>query len=178
MIGIPLYSDLDYEHDFVVQSRGAFEDTILGLHNLGLHEVPIELRVVIHRETHTRLLELAEFIYRNLTFVSQVAFMGLEITGFTIPNLESLWIDPCEYSGNLRRAVCYLSDRGINTFIFNHQLCTTPRDLWPFCRKSISDWKNEYLPVCAECSVRDQCGGLFASGVRRRYSEHIQAIRA
>jgi hypothetical protein len=27
--------------------------------------------------------------------------MGLEITGYTVSNLEQLWIDPFEYQGNL-----------------------------------------------------------------------------
>jgi His-Xaa-Ser system radical SAM maturase HxsC len=176
MLGIPLYSDIDTEHDFVVQCRGAFDDTMLGLQHLGRFGIPIELRVVIHRTTFGRLESLAEFIYHNLTFVSQVAFMGLEITGFAVPNLDALWIDPVEYEAQLRRAVLYLAARGMSPVIFNHQLCTVPRELWPYCRQSISDWKNEFLPLCAGCAVRDSCGGFFASGVQRRYSAHIQPI--
>jgi MoaA/NifB/PqqE/SkfB family radical SAM enzyme len=34
MLGIPLYSDVDSEHDFVVQAHGAFVETVLGLHHL------------------------------------------------------------------------------------------------------------------------------------------------
>ena len=35
MLGIPLYSDVDTLHDYVVQARGAFEETMLGFYNLG-----------------------------------------------------------------------------------------------------------------------------------------------
>jgi His-Xaa-Ser system radical SAM maturase HxsC len=97
MIGIPVYSDLADRHDHVVQVKGAFEETILGLHNLARHGVPVEIRVVLHSFTYERLLCLAEFIYRNLTFAGHVAFMGLEMMGFAIPNLASLWIDPWDY---------------------------------------------------------------------------------
>src|SRR5204863_9469496 len=48
MLGIPLYSDLDYEHDYVVQARGAFDETMVGLHNLERFGVRVEIRVVIH----------------------------------------------------------------------------------------------------------------------------------
>jgi hypothetical protein len=99
MIGIPLYSDIDSEHDYVVQSRGAFAETMRGLHNLGRLGVPVEIRVVIHRLTYERLPQLAEFLYRNVTFASQVALMGLEITGYTVPNLELLWLDPWDSLG-------------------------------------------------------------------------------
>ena len=176
MIGVPVYSDLEDRHDHVVQAKGAFEDTLIGLHNLGRHGVPVEIRVVLHSYTYERLPQLAEFIYRNLTFASHVTFMGLEIMGFAIANLDALWIDPWDYRKQLESATLYLSQRGMHVSVYNHQLCTVPESIWPYCAKSISDWKNEYLPQCGECGVREQCGGFFTSVVRRRYSEHIDPI--
>jgi His-Xaa-Ser system radical SAM maturase HxsC len=176
MIGIPLYSDLDIEHDYVVQCAGAFDDTLIGLHNLGRFGVPVEIRVVLHRQTYQRLPGLAEFIYRNLPFAAQVVFMGLEITGFAVPNLEELWIDPFEARRELRDAVLFLARRGMSVFIYNHPLCVVPQDLWPFCRRSISDWKNDYLPECESCRVRTSCGGFFSSSLQRRTSRHIAAV--
>jgi His-Xaa-Ser system radical SAM maturase HxsC len=176
MIGVPLYSDLDAEHDFVVQCAGAFDDTLIGLHNLGRHGVPVEIRVVVHRHTWRRLPALAGFIYRNLPFAAHVALMGLEITGFAVPNLEDLWIDPAEYQEELGAAVHFLARRGMSVSVYNHQLCVLSRDLWPFSRRAISDWKNEYLPECAACRVRETCGGFFSSAVRRRISRSIAPI--
>jgi His-Xaa-Ser system radical SAM maturase HxsC len=176
VVGIPLYSDIDYLHDFVVQARGAFDQTLLGLQNLGLHGVRVEIRVVIHRLTYARLPQLAEFIYRNLTFADHVALMGLETIGFAVPNLASLWFDPYDYQQELRMATLYMAAHGLNVSIYNHQLCTVPRELWPFCRRSISDWKNDYLPQCASCSVRLACAGFFSAALARRVSAHIEAI--
>jgi His-Xaa-Ser system radical SAM maturase HxsC len=177
MIGIPLYSDLDSEHDYVVQARGAFDETMLGLHNLGRYRVPVEVRVVLHRLTFQRLPALAEFIYRNLTFTAHVALMGLEPMGFAVANWSELWIDPFDYRRQLAEATLFLAARGMNVSIYNHQLCVVPRELWPYCRRSISDWKNDYLPVCASCAVRDRCGGFFTSSAsRRRYSSHISPV--
>ena len=176
MIGVPVYSDLEDRHDHVVQAKGAFEDTLIGLHNLGRHGVPVEIRVVLHSYTVERLPHLAEFVYRNLTFASHVALMGLEIMGFAIANLDALWIDPWDYRAQLERATLFLSERGMRVSIYNHQLCTVPESVWPYCAKSISDWKNEYLPQCETCAVRQNCGGFFASVVRRRYSRHIQPL--
>jgi len=176
MIGVPLYSDLDTEHDHIVQCAGAFDDTLIGLHNLGRFGIAVEIRVVLHRWSCQRLAALAEFIYRNLPFAAQVVFMGLETTGFAVPNLAELWADPADYQRDLSAAVWFLAGRGMNVFIYNHQLCVVSRDLRPFCRKSISDWKNDYLPVCAECRARDACGGFFSSSLQRRTSLHIAPI--
>jgi His-Xaa-Ser system radical SAM maturase HxsC len=176
MIGVPLYSDLDEEHDFVVQCRGAFDQTLVGLCNLARFGVPVEIRVVIHRHTYARLPELAEFIYRNLPFASHVALMGLELMGFAVPNARDLWIDPHDYQEELRRATTFLARRGMNVSIYNHQLCVVPRELWRFCAKSISDWKNDYLPECDICAVRDLCGGFFSSSLKRLRSQHIRPL--
>jgi hypothetical protein len=54
--------------------------------------------------------------------------------------------------------------------IYNHQLCVLDRRLWPFARKSISDWKNIYLEECASCAIREECGGLFQSAAKRHSS--------
>lgn len=178
MMGIPLYADNDIEHDHVVQARNAFDETMIGLQNLGRYGVPVEVRVVLHQHTYKRLPELAEFIYRNVTFASHVALMGLELMGFAIPNLESLWVDPWEYREQLEAATLFLAARGMRVSIYNHQLCTVRESVRPFCRRSISDWKNEYLPVCDECSARGMCGGFFSSVVQRRVSSHIHQVSA
>jgi hypothetical protein len=54
---------------------------------------------------------------------------------------------------------------GMNVPIYNLQLCVLRRNLWKYARKSISDWKNVYLPECDGCGVRQECGG-FLSRVR------------
>jgi His-Xaa-Ser system radical SAM maturase HxsC len=175
MLGIPLYSDVEQLHDYVVQASGAFNETLDGLYNLAEAGVPIEIRVVLHRQTYERLPQLAEFIYRNLPFVSQIALMGMEMVGLVHQNLEALWIDPADYQKQLEEATMNLALRGMRVLIYNHQLCVLRRSLWPFAVRSISDWKNAYLPECDRCSVRENCGGFFWSALKR-HSAHIQAI--
>lgn len=173
MVGIPLYSDVSHLHDFVVQAKGAFDETIRGILNLKSLGQRVEIRVVLHQQTYRRLPQLAYFIARNLRFVDQVALMGLEMTGFTRANLAQLWIDPIDYQNELQQAVDELVAHGVRTSIYNHQLCLLPERLWPFARKSISDWKNEFMPECAGCVKKDQCGGFFSSATLR-YSDHIK----
>jgi His-Xaa-Ser system radical SAM maturase HxsC len=176
MIGVPVYSDVDIDHDHIVQARGAFDQTLVGLQNLGRYGVPVEIRVVIHRLTVERLTAVAAFIYRNLTFAAHVTFMGLEPTGFTVPNLDRLWIDPWDYRDELETAVLFLAARGMNVSVYNHQLCTVSPAIHEFCRQSISDWKNEYLPACMGCALRTSCGGFFSSSLRHRHSRHIVPV--
>ncbi len=176
MLGIPLYSDDPVRHDYVVQSKNAFNETVRGILNLKSFNMKVEIRVVIHKQTIERLVNLCEFIVRNLLFVDHVALMGLEITGFTRANLDSLWIDPYDYKDTLSDAVNILESYGMNVSVYNHQRCLVNQDIMRAYRKSISDWKNEYLEECTACSKVSECGGLFLSGKQYKYSEHIKAF--
>jgi His-Xaa-Ser system radical SAM maturase HxsC len=175
MVGIPIYGAEPTLHDYVVQAKGAFDETVRGIVNLGEAGARTEIRVVIHKQTAPALPEIAEFIARNLPFVDQVALMGLEMTGFARANMGEVWIDPVDYRAELSEAVSLLAKRGVRTMIYNHQLCLIDRHLWPFAVRSISDWKNEYHPECSRCGVVELCGGFFFSA-KYRHSDHITAI--
>lgn len=165
---IPLYADNAADHDWIMQVQGAFDQTVKGLYNAAERGLEVEIRVVLHKQTLPRLEMLAEFVYRNFPFVNHVAFMGLENMGYVKRNWELLWTDPIDYADVLEKAVRHLFLRQMNVSIYNLQLCVLPRPLWPFARKSISDFKNTFLDACTECEVRDICGGLFISSVARR----------
>jgi His-Xaa-Ser system radical SAM maturase HxsC len=175
MVGIPIYGSEPGLHDYVVQAHGAFNDTVRGIINLARLQQRIEIRVVIHKQTAPHLVEIADFISRNLPFVEQVALMGLEMIGFARANMDDVWIDPIDYKDELTEAVTLLHQHRIRTLVYNHQLCLIDRRVWPFAVRSISDWKNEYHSECLDCSAIQDCGGFFFSA-KYRMSDHIKAI--
>lgn len=173
-LGIPIYSDDPVRHDYVVQSNGAFDETVRGILNLKREKQRVEIRIVIHKQTIERLVQTCEFIARNLLFVDHVALMGLEITGFTRANLDKLWIDPYEYREILAEATQILNAYGINASVYNHQLCVINKEVEKNYTKSISDWKNEYVNACSGCSRASECGGFFTSSKTHRHSDFIR----
>ena len=164
MFGIPLYSSIPEQHDFVVQAKGAFDQTIRGIINLKRVGLRVELRVVLHRQTFGGLVGFSEFVSRNLPMVDHVAFMGLEGTGHTKMNMDALWIDPVEYMPSLQNAVEILDRTGIPVSVYNLQKCILPPFLWQFARRSISDWKNHFEKECDSCFARQSCAGFFSTG--------------
>lgn len=160
--GIPLYGDHYALHDYVVQSEGAFAQTLRGLYALEAAKQRIEIRVVLVKPSLDRLQALTRFILRNLPFVEHVALMGIEPIGFAKAHHAALWADPADYTQQLEGAVDALSRRGMAVSLYNLPLCTIPESLWPFARQSISNWKNGYLDVCKPCSVKHRCGGFFS----------------
>ena len=175
MLGIPLYADYYQVHDYIVQAKNAFNQTISGLHNLNRYNQRIEIRIVLHKQSIPRLIKLAKYIYKNLPFAEHVTFMGLEYIGYTPHNIEKLWIDPCDYMEELGEAVEFLAEKGIRVSIYNTQLCVLPRNLWKYAKKSISDWKQSYLSECSLCTRINECGGLFEWN-KNKYSRGIVAL--
>lgn len=176
MLGIPLYSDFYQVHDYIVQAENAFYQTVLGFHNLARYNQRLELRVVLHKQTIPRLTRLAKYIYKNLPFVEHIALMGLEHIGYTPHNFEKLWIDPYDYQNELEEAVTFLSGQGMNVSIYNIPLCLLPESIREHSVKSISDWKNEYLPECQSCTKLNECGGFFAWNLKH-VSSHIKPFK-
>jgi His-Xaa-Ser system radical SAM maturase HxsC len=172
VIGVPIYSDVAYEHDFIVQARGAFDETVKGILNAARCGLQIELRIVISSLNCKLLPSLARFIARNFPFTCNVALMGLEPVGFGRANLKEVWVDPADYVEYLRSAVCCLQSHRVPVSVYNHQLCVLSKDLWQVAKQSISDWKNIFVNECQGCSVQHQCCGFFASAS----SIHSRAI--
>lgn len=172
---IPLYSDIDTIHDKIVGVPGSFYDAIKGFRNLALFRHFVEIRIVVSAMNYDRLPNLAEFIYRNFPFSTHIAIMGLEICGNARKNYKEVWVDPFDYTTQLKEAVRILNRGNLNVSIYNHQLCVIPESLWRFSKQSISLWKNSYTDTCNKCSVREKCGGFFQTS-GEYISQHITPV--
>jgi His-Xaa-Ser system radical SAM maturase HxsC len=173
--GVPLHSDYSAMHDYISQARGAYSQAIKGIYNLARWDQGIEIRIVLHKLVVPRLTKLAKFIYLNMPFAINVAFMGLENTGRAELNEGLLWIDPSEYMDELNESVEYLVQNGLNVSLYNMQLCVLPPELWKHNRRAISEWKQTYIEECRLCMQREACGGLFSTGDLRQ-SRAIKAL--
>jgi len=168
MAGIPIYSTVDHIHDYVVQSVGALDETLLGILKLKNEGQRVEVRVVLHAITAPWIAETCRWLARNLPFVDHVALMGLENTGFTLANSDLLWIDPVDYQDALAASVEALAAAKVPVSIYNLPRCVLPKSVWRYALQSISDWKNGYVPECSACVERPNCAGFFTSGRPKR----------
>ena len=159
---VPLYGHADFLHDFVVQSPGAFEQTLDGLLTLQDYAQSIQLRIVLIKPVLEHLVQLCEFIGRNLPFVQEVALMSCEPIGFALANRALTEVDLLAWSETLRAASRILQRYRVHHLYMNAPLCALPQELWPYAHRSISDWKQVYKPACDGCVVKSRCAGLFA----------------
>jgi His-Xaa-Ser system radical SAM maturase HxsC len=172
---ISVHGDTADIHNNITNRKNSFQDTVKGLYNLAKFRFNVEIRFVISKLNYFRLESFSNFIYRNFPFVVHIAFMGMEMTGYAYENREKVWIDPLNYSEQLRVAVNDLSRKRLNASIYNIPHCLVPKSLWKYTRKSISIWKNNYLDTCGNCSVRNDCCGIFTTS--KIQSKNIKPLK-
>lgn len=175
VFGIPLYSDLADVHNDIVRTKGAYDQTIRGIMNLRRCDQRLEIRIVLLKQNVHRLADFARFVTRNLPFAEHVALMAMEPMGWAKGRNKDLGVDPQEQGTFLGEAIEELVAHHMQVSIFNLPLCVLPQQLWSFARKSISDWKTEYLDVCDLCNVRAECGGFFYSA-RDVLRAHVRPV--
>lgn len=159
---VPLYGHADLLHDDIVQSQGAFDETIAGLLNLQDFGQSVQLRVVLIEPVLQALPELCSFVAKNLPFVREVALMGCEPVGLALANRAACEVDIRQWEATLSSAIGILRRAELPVLLMNIPLCGISADLRSLAQRSISDWKQVFAPECAGCSVRADCSGLFA----------------
>ncbi|MCP4140310.1 MAG: His-Xaa-Ser system radical SAM maturase HxsC [Chloroflexi bacterium] len=175
IVCVPIYSDIDQIHDKIVGVDGAFWEAVNGIYNLERLSVSVEIRTVVQLMNYKRLPQWSEFIYRFFPFVKHIAIMALEPIGLSLNNLGDVWIDPVDYIKMLEHSIKFLNRGDMEVSIFNQQLCTLPRNLWKFSKKSISEWKNIFFEECERCVEKSNCAGFFSASKNQR-SRGIKTI--
>ncbi len=160
---IPLYNAYYAKHDYIVQARNAFFETIEGFYNCAKHGLRTDVRIVISKQNYNDLDDLIYFIYKNIPFVEHIALMGLEYIGFAVNNIRDIHVSPLDYREQLKDAIHLSRKYSLNVSIYNLPLCLVHEDVRRYAQQSISDWKNEFSDVCDGCAVKDQCSGMFTS---------------
>lgn len=160
---IPLYNTNYAKHDYIVQSKGAFFETIEGFYNCAKNDLSTEVRVVITKQNYKDLDTLIYYIYRNLPFVDNIALMGLEYIGFALTNFDDIHISPLDYKEELLNAITLAKKYNLPISIYNLPICLVDQKIKMYTKQSISDWKNEFSEKCINCIEKHNCSGMFSS---------------
>ena len=160
---VSLHSEVDTLHDAITGVKGSCAQTQQGIYRLASLGFAVEIRIVLSRCNYRYLAEFAEHIGNYFPFCAHCAFMGLELHGWAEKHKDMLTVSPVEYGAYLKEAVLTLARRGIPVSLYNVPLCMCGSALQRYARKSISSWKNRYLPQCDACVMKDQCCGFFST---------------
>ena len=165
-VGIPLYGYNETAHDRITQTKGSFQQTVIGIQNLLHYGVETEIRVVLTKQTIDAIDGIAAYIIKYFPGIACVNLMGLEMMGNAAKNRELVWLPYRQIFEKSKCAVKRLIVNGIDAKLYNFPLCAVDKSYWEICAKSISDYKVDYSGECEGCDVKEICGGVFDSTKR------------
>lgn len=159
--GVPLYSDNPSEHNEIVGKNNAFENLLQGFNCLLMSGSRVELRTVLLKQNYQSFPKLSKFVARYFTWIEKWAVMQLEPMGYARINWPLKFVDTTLFPENLEQAILTSDASGVHTELYNFPFCSLPENLRKYCVRSISDWKQKYLPTCNTCSAKTLCCGFF-----------------
>ncbi|SFU17013.1 His-Xaa-Ser system radical SAM maturase HxsC [Pseudovibrio denitrificans] len=159
--GVPLYSENAATHDLIVGKPGAYERLCSNLAILGQAGSSVELRTVLMRENVEKLLSLASFISKDISFASVWALMQMENIGFARKNWNKQFYDNSLDFKPISSAMDLVLGSGLEVALYNFPRCTIPSKYRNYSHQAISDWKQKFLPQCSDCTDQTKCGGFF-----------------
>lgn len=162
ILAIPLHGSSPSGHDSITRAYDSFSQTVKGLKNLLRLGIRIELRLVVTKLNADDFLAMSDLIAEELSQVEYVCIMAAEMTGNARKNIEKVWLPYSEAFRKIAPAIMNLVKKGINVRLYNFPLCTVEEEYIALCEKSISPEKVRFAECCADCTLRDACGGVFA----------------
>jgi len=159
--GIPIYSNIPSIHDEIVGKSGAFSQLLKCLSLIGLSGAALELRTVVMNQNAAKLSSLSDFISRHIPFATTWAIMQMERIGYGRMNWGRCFFDNSIDFRELGVAIDIMQARNRSVSLYNFPLCTVPAAYRRYAVRSISDWKQKYLPACEGCHLRSHCSGFF-----------------
>ena len=175
IIAIPIHGSTSEIHDMITQTKGSFDQTIIGIKKLLKAGIHVELRIVVSRLNEKDIHNIAKMISDELPGVDYVSIMAMEMTGNARVNQDKVWISYVDAALVAEDAALVLIENGIDVKLYNFPLCTVKKEFWTLCEKSISPDKVRYAETCETCKMKNACGGVFAGTMSMEKGE-LRAI--
>ncbi|MBL4869362.1 MAG: His-Xaa-Ser system radical SAM maturase HxsC [Robiginitomaculum sp.] len=159
--GVPIYSHDSGTHDEIVGKEGAYTGLLDGINILFKSGALVEIRTIVMEQNINDFPKIADFISRHMPHCETWAIMQLENIGYAKMNWSHIFVDTSKNFAPIENALSIARIKNINTRLYNFPMCTIPKEWQDRSCKSISDWKNKYLDLCDECTMKSKCGGFF-----------------
>ena len=120
---VSLHGHIEEIHDSIVNKKGAFRKTILGIHNLLNHNINISTNTVIRKKNINFLPEFIGFINAEFGNIRTICFSYPRITGGASENFYEVITRYSEISPLLNLAFDTANSHGIWCWVSDFPLC-------------------------------------------------------
>ena len=160
-VAIPVHAAEESLHDRITRVPGSHKQTLRAVELLLAAGVDVEIRIVVNQVNAPHLFDIARLIVNRFSKVTCVNFVALEPRGNCAKDLDHVFINYDDSFMSARQSIDYLVGHGIDVGLYNYPLCYIDRNYWGIAARSISKYKNRFMPDCKDCSVSSICPGFF-----------------
>ena len=107
------------------------------------------------------ITNIAKLIIKLFSSVAVVHFVGLEMRGNCVVHPDKVLISYQDAFIKSKDAIKLLIRNGIDVGLYNFPYCMIDKKYWPIAQKSISAYKSMFYDECNNCTLRDECCGIF-----------------
>lgn len=152
-------------HDAITRTKGSFNNTIKGLHNIlkyknDTHE--IEIRIVLTKLNYKHLDKIIQFIRKEFSInqIRDIAIIFEELEGQARDNIKEVGI---RYR-DIKPIILPIINKYKNTIpeirLYHFPLCVIPKELWLFTWRTLRSNEVTFLTQCHQCAVKKYCLGI------------------
>lgn len=150
-------------HDAITKTKGSFEQTIRGIHNILEHRnelQELELRIVLIKQNYKLTGEILDLILSDFPSVDRVIIIFPEPEGKCGKNYKSIGITYKQVKGKMTSVVKRFHDKFRELRLYHFPLCTLEPKLWKYTWITQRRDEVTYLSLCDNCSYRKYCCGI------------------
>lgn len=163
-LAVPIHGFDAKSHDAVTRAPGSFRDLILGLENIrAFHEgQEVEIRIILTRQTIKNLEKITRFVINNLSWVSRVVFVFMEIEGQAEDNIDLVGIRYSDVK-NIDKIIKLAKNNFDDVRLYHFPLCVAPKNIWGSIWRTLRGDEVVFMEKCANCNYKDLCLGVHAN---------------
>ena len=153
-------------HNSITRTPKSFEQKIDGIKNLISYNVPIELRILIHKMNYKHLDSIANFIIENFQKENfeKIIIMNPRLTN-TAKNHEHIVSEKITVLASvLEKPFLKLKEKGFKVGFFHFPHCVLSKQIQEFSHGATAGKPSVvFAEKCSKCSKKEKCSGIWKS---------------
>ncbi len=161
-----IYGHNEKIQDAITRTPNSFKYKFGALKNLTKYEIPIELRILIHKMNYEYFEDISKFIIENFqkdNFMKVVVmYPKLTVAAYKNKNVVSERMSIV--SKYMISGVEKLSENGYNVVLYHFPHCVIDKKIWKNSGEMTAiDGEMTFLETCEECIMKSKCSGIWRS---------------
>ncbi|MGC9046940.1 MAG: radical SAM protein [Minisyncoccia bacterium] len=166
ILEIAIHGYNEQTHDRVTRTKGSFNQTIKGLHNILKYKnntQEIEIRIIITKLTYKYIDKILHFLQKEFPIkdIRDIAIIFEEMEGQAKDNFKEVGISYSKVKNYIIKA---LEDPIVMNFneirLYHFPLCVLPSKFWPYIWRTLRGEEITYVSQCDKCVVKKYCLGI------------------